>query len=1291
MKRTLRYISYTLMYLIISIASAYGVILFSTASPNKNSDASVPKQITNIIESISSSPTIEGNIVLSMQSDATSISVEIDLQAINNLEPANKGLTANANVLLKINEQTTNIDITYQNSTIFLSAFNNKFQISTPNLIAGVMQILPLLNLDLSSMGIDLATLDLNMILSMMSNLTETKNENQNILDIELPVVGSMQIVTDKNYFPLSLSLPSAIIKDATLSINGNFNRPENVEIPTILSEEYINLDYIFEIIDAGANLVNQEELGLAGSFAINGTSYPVSISSNKTDGSFIIKIAIGQKDARIIMKNSTLYFDYQNIYLKFELSQIDELTATLEKLLNISLSNGLIDTLLNIFANNLISLPNEIDISNFDLSVIEKFEKTEENYLLVIKDFGQICVTTNQQLLSSLNITSQNFSLALSPQKLAENIDIDDDKYAELSTLLPVLNSGLDIINAPSSFGTFGLKFGKMDVSGSYQLSTQNEHLLFISTINLLNETFNLTIKNNTIYLTNNAINLLLPLEDMPKVFEFISNYFGLDLSTNGLFTMLEELLSADKNAIPLLSLSQEEDSIIVALSTGLEIKLTTSSNGLVANMVSPDFALDFSLSASEEELSPPVFNISKFVKVADLLKTASNTIDYFGKSSITLNINLMLDDLYAYGYVVYKNGMISATFTLEYASQKFYIIFKPDNQNQYNLYIKTNTLALKLDMASLEELFAILDTTFGFDIKGLLDGLQNDFSTQLQDFDFSKIDLSIISSIEKNLITLNYKDYSLKASMLNNRLQRITVNSPMFEAIVIPQTNEKNISVNDAEYSQINNLPQNLNAMLSTMQNQNASLAYNININNGSTTLSGNLQYSLGQNPAFNASINLADLTIKAGLFDKMFYVDFDGLKAKMDFDSAVEVGDAILTLFGIDKSMKNMFEKVDFSTLLTIMMTLLNNNSELGSAEMMSIVNYIKSITSTQQTLTITIDSALVGVNGQEMIVSANFNNNQVSNISIKNFYLSSENKIDINLDFKTFTGIDKFSNLNEYMDVSALKDVFVAVANMADEKTFKVQGQADLSIIGIDKSMPFTVMISLERPFDPMVMVELSIPTMVAINNDDSEKYEFGDVNGGSNRKLTIYYKKGFIYMHRTESISKVDGSRNYERKVRLGINEFVENIVYYLADWGFGLNSYIMDAVNDAVEKSKNRPTPIDYSKVLYSVAKTGNNYGMLLNLAEIAYSDVLDKMTVVVGVKSQNNQNVLDYVSVDINLPFTSVIEMSISIDKAIITTGDYFDRDKINNYVKNYNFATSISYHLTSKGWQMM
>ena len=561
-----------------------------------------------------------------------------------------------------------------------------------------------------------------------------------------------------------------------------------------------------------------------------------------------------------------------------------------------------------------------------------------------------------------------------------------------------------------------------------------------------------------------------------------------------------------------------------------------------------------------------------------------------------------------------------------------------------------------------------------------------------QIKDFDLSNLDLSMISSITENKIILDYEGYNITLNLKNYFLARATISSDKIEAIIIPLKQEEHITIYENEYLSASNLPQNLNAILNSVQSDNGNVDFDLKLDNGlKTSLNGSVQFKLGQNPTFNALLNVADLSIGAGLFDQVFYINFEGLKAKLDFDSMTEVADILLPLAGVKVSLRDMFDSLDISSMFTIITTALKNTTSLDNDELLSFVSYLKSITSTENSLTLTFDSSIVGAGGKEMSVIINFVENKISKIILQNFYLSSTTKIDLTLTFKTFTHVDKFSNLNQYMDLSSLKNVLKAGANMADQKTFKVEGQADLSIIGINKSMPFSAQISLENPFNPMVIVELDIPTMIAINNDDSEKYEFGDVNGGENRKLKIYYKEGYVYLHRTETIGVVFGSRNYERKVKLDIDEFIENMVYYLADWGFGLNSNIMQAINEAVERSKNRPIPIDYSKVLLGVNNSGKTYGVTLNLAEIAYSKVLDKANINVSLATKSSKEVIDKISIDINLPLTSVIEMSIKIDNAKITTGSAFNKTELNNFVKSYKFAKSFSYHLTSDGWKLM
>ena len=1286
MKRTLRYISYTLMYLIISIASAYGVILLSAPSQDKNTEASVPKQITNIIEKISSTPAIEADISFALQSESLNASAEISLSASNM-----QNVTVSAEIDLTLNNQMTSAEFIYQNSTIYASLFNNKFQISSNNLISSIGQILSILNFDLTSMGIDISSLELNTILSMLSNLEETQLENQNILDISLPVVGSMQIITDKAYRPLSISLPSDSLEETTFSVNAIFNYPESVLIPTISTEEYINLDYIFEILQAGDNLLNQTSLGLSGQISVENKNYPVIISSNKNEGSFTIRINIDSNDARLILQEGQIYFDFKNIYLKFDLSQTDQLVSAVEQLLGVNLSSGVINIILNFFANNIFSISGNINFDTFDLSVIEKFEKIDNKYIIIIKGFGQIILERENQILSLLSINGQNFSLLLEPKEFSDTIEIEKDKYAELSTLLPVLNKALEIANSASNYGTFGLNLNNIQISGWYKIAFKNG-LVLMAEIELLGETFNITIKNNNIYIYNHAVNLLLPIEDLSKLFEFIQKYFGIELNSNGLIEMLENLLSSDTSENPLLSLTQSEDKIIATFSSGLKLEILVSNDSLLIKGYSQEFVVDFSLTGSDEPLSPPIILISNCMQLSDLLQTADNMIDYFSKDNLSINVTATYDNLFVYGFVKYKDGKISAKLTLDYQNQSFYITFMPNAQGQYNLYIKTNSLGLKLDSSSVEELFSIIKTLFDFDIKDMLENLQADFSSQIKDFDLSNLDLSMISSITENKIILDYEGYNITLNLKNYFLARATISSDKIEAIIIPLKQEEHITIYENEYLSASNLPQNLNAILNSVQSDNGNVDFDLKLDNGSkTSLNGSVQFKLGQNPTFNALLNVADLSIGAGLFDQVFYINFEGLKAKLDFDSMTEVADILLPLAGVKVSLRDMFDSLDISSMFTIITTALKNTTSLDNDELLSFVSYLKSITSTENSLTLTFDSSIVGAGGKEMSVIINFVENKISKIILQNFYLSSTTKIDLTLTFKTFTHVDKFSNLNQYMDLSSLKNVLKAGANMADQKTFKVEGQADLSIIGINKSMPFSAQISLENPFNPMVIVELDIPTMVAINNDDSEKYEFGDVNGGENRKLKIYYKEGYVYLHRTETIGVVFGSRNYERKVKLDIDEFIENMVYYLADWGFGLNSNIMQAINEAVERSKNRPIPIDYSKVLLGVNNSGKTYGVTLNLAEIAYSKVLDKANINVSLATKSSKEVIDKISIDINLPLTSVIEMSIKIDNAKITTGSAFNKTELDNFVKSYKFAKSFSYHLTSDGWKLM
>ena len=149
-----------------------------------------------------------------------------------------------------------------------------------------------------------------------------------------------------------------------------------------------------------------------------------------------------------------------------------------------------------------------------------------------------------------------------------------------------------------------------------------------------------------------------------------------------------------------------------------------------------------------------------------------------------------------------------------------------------------------------------------------------------------------------------------------------------------------------------------------------------------------------------------------------------------------------------------------------------------------------------------------------------------------------------------------------------------------------------------------------------------------------------------------------------------------------------------NPLYYLVDWGFGMKSSIMDEIYSAVEKSQNRPTPINFGNVLLGVNEDNVNkvYGLTLNLKELAYNDMMDKMTLSLGLINNAETNYQDYIGLinfTMNMPFTDSIVMNLSTtDTKLVNIGQEIDMSKVHAFADNYSYPEGESWQASDGNW---
>ena len=149
------------------------------------------------------------------------------------------------------------------------------------------------------------------------------------------------------------------------------------------------------------------------------------------------------------------------------------------------------------------------------------------------------------------------------------------------------------------------------------------------------------------------------------------------------------------------------------------------------------------------------------------------------------------------------------------------------------------------------------------------------------------------------------------------------------------------------------------------------------------------------------------------------------------------------------------------------------------------------------------------------------------------------------------------------------------------------------------------------------------------------------------NPGENRILKFYLKDSMVYIHRTETIpTMLVANRTYEKKTKVHIDTFMDDIFYYLLEYGMGFSGTIMDAINSSL--NKDRVNPLDISNILlgYYVEDGFNN--LVLNLKELAEDDMMDTLTVGFKLGTHNNKSVIDTIALEVVMPLTDGVTITI-------------------------------------------
>ncbi|MDE7100395.1 MAG: hypothetical protein K2O05_00905, partial [Anaeroplasmataceae bacterium] len=252
-----------------------------------------------------------------------------------------------------------------------------------------------------------------------------------------------------------------------------------------------------------------------------------------------------------------------------------------------------------------------------------------------------------------------------------------------------------------------------------------------------------------------------------------------------------------------------------------------------------------------------------------------------------------------------------------------------------------------------------------------------------------------------------------------------------------------------------------------------------------------------------------------------------------------------------------------------LIESIMSLLNldvNSIEIAPSNM-NLNHLLASLMVDSQALNIGIyaNSLFNGIDLSEVIdLSILRDENRITGLNINNLYVSYTNEFNfMKLDHLSVDLINPAdlelafalpTDLDSYYDISNTAYLFEALYHNALERDFEITGTVELQALSIiKKDVDVLIQVHVEENGEPTIYARLDIPSVWPLL---------------SQKKLHIYYADQYVYIYREDSTAKDS------KKIKIHYETFINNIVYYLLDFGMGMPDLVLNEINDSNAKKK---------------------------------------------------------------------------------------------------------------------
>ena len=894
-------------------------------------------------------------------------------------------------------------------------------------------------------------------------------------------------------------------------------------------------------------------------------------------------------------------------------------------------------------------------------------------------------------------------------------------DEYLPLSSVIEKASSIYSIVNNGKIAFTFDLTYDAMNFAGGASvdfktfMQTQNIADLKVSAkLVAFEKTITIDLQNGVIYASLDGMKIQVALSEIDTLIEWAEKEFGVTIDTN-------TNIDFDINTF-----------IKLITQNGLnEINIDTNLVNVVLAFIDNDIQL---ISVVYDKISAKIeiannFEIcditaENYSKVTDILPVCSRILQVYRTKAIALDAQVSAKLL---GY----DQQIDASLSIDYSDKIKVDLVAEFKGLSVTIHVRGSTIYV--DFANLKvqfvekDLLQIVDfanRNFGANlvvpmesnVEGnmVVDFINKNFNlgfelpyfgnikTSTSDMSLDKIIDTIkkldLSKFGTFALNENVFDMNIASGSINLDISKILDVVADFESIkanvsiIATSDAVKLAKINGQDYATVEELLNTIQCVIDTLNTQKYTVSASTQVYDGQTKrFDGSINASLdisGEQKLFHGNATLhgeKDIAVTLDFDGTYIYVNYSGLKVKIHKTNIQEILGIVLAVFGYDINSLGIFDKVDlgdlnFDNFKDAMPT-------LDFGDPFAMLKIVESINYSNGALTICLDGKKISgnENAQTMTLNIVTANGKLSHFDLNNMYtgVTSSEYFNLNIDFVDFEEVPAIEG--NYFDISSISNLLKGVINTSELNDYHITASLDVKMdivnLPINWNIPLEIKVKIIDK-KPLIYASLGeIPVVVAVNNTDS------GIKIVKNRMAYVYYYDEYVYVQ----VKEKHYSKDFEKRVKVHYTTFINDVGYYL-QYITGFTDSIMSAINESLQKAKNRETPIDMGNVLLDYNNNNGSYNVKLNLKEISNDDKLDSIEFSIKpsyIESAQKEYVTD-LTMKMIMPLANSVNMNLECnDMKLIDIGKVLDINNVLSYVNSYTYDEGAEWVYDDSKWQ--